>query len=271
MSEEAKFRQKLDKKLKVAVGNSRNSKQGIKKDHLRVLNDKPYNIQNGDKRNSKSSSECKTLSDRRRKRVFAAVDGSAHDATGAPYRKVLSSRKGQNQGKRNDKSIRSMWVSNGPEDVGSTNKATSLKLKKVVKSTQESHGKLRAISKQVYKTDVGAKGSLKKHVENISNSRKRLDQSPNASPLLSAKKTLVDDSEILNDKPKKRKRVIRIDPYDISNKRLDDGMSINGQFLSFFFFLFVRHLAICFLILSCYFFSALIKHYVINNYVHILK
>ncbi|GKV20797.1 hypothetical protein SLEP1_g30864 [Rubroshorea leprosula] len=227
MSEEAKFRQKLDKKLKVAIGKSKNSKQGIEKDYLSVLNGKPHKIQNGDKRNSKSSSECKTVSDRRRKRVFAAMDGSAHDATGAPYRKALSSRKGQDQRKRNDKSIRSMWVSNGPEDIGSTNKATSLKLKNVVKSTQESHGKLRTNSKQLYKTDVGAKGSLKKHVKNISNSRKRMDQSPNASPLLSAKKTLVGDSEILDDQPKKRKRVIRLDPYDISNKRLDDGMSIN--------------------------------------------
>ncbi|KAK4765474.1 hypothetical protein SAY86_026564 [Trapa natans] len=33
-----------------------------------------------------------------------------------------------------------------------------------------------------------------------------------------------DDSTMEDDKPKRRKRVIRIDPHDISNKRLDDGI-----------------------------------------------
>ncbi|KAG8387930.1 hypothetical protein BUALT_Bualt02G0072500 [Buddleja alternifolia] len=41
-----------------------------------------------------------------------------------------------------------------------------------------------------------------------------------------AKKQLSTDSE---DKPKKSKRVIRIDPHDISNKRLDDDISNSGN------------------------------------------
>ena len=45
------------------------------------------------------------------------------------------------------------------------------------------------------------------------------------------------DDEVADAMKKKRKRVIRIDPYDISNKRLDDGISSEGQcFLCFMFY-----------------------------------
>ncbi|KAG2394990.1 GTP-binding protein [Vigna angularis] len=37
-----------------------------------------------------------------------------------------------------------------------------------------------------------------------------------------------DDAETLDERPKKKKRVIKLDPYDISNKRLDDGIGVNG-------------------------------------------
>ncbi|KAL6504941.1 hypothetical protein OROHE_023323 [Orobanche hederae] len=44
------------------------------------------------------------------------------------------------------------------------------------------------------------------------------------------KKSLVTDSDLTNAPlPKKKKRVIRIDPHDISNKRLDDGIAGNGN------------------------------------------
>lgn len=46
-----------------------------------------------------------------------------------------------------------------------------------------------------------------------------------------SKKSLTDDSNTIDDRPKKKKRVIRIDPHDLSNKRLDDGISINSQYL----------------------------------------
>ena len=42
-----------------------------------------------------------------------------------------------------------------------------------------------------------------------------------------------DDAEMLDDRPKKKKRVIKIDPHDISNKRLDDGIGINGRWFIF--------------------------------------
>jgi len=90
--------------------------------------------------------------------------------------------------------------------------------------------------------DFGGTGSLKKRTKSKSDSNKRLDlsqnKSPDVSPSKSAKKKdhrkrrLDDDSEVQDDQPKKSKRVIRIDPHDVSNKRLDDGIVINGEYLS---------------------------------------
>ncbi|KAK9126794.1 hypothetical protein Scep_015640 [Stephania cephalantha] len=42
------------------------------------------------------------------------------------------------------------------------------------------------------------------------------------------KKDKKDEEEVENDTPKKRKR-IKLDPYDVSNKRMDDGVSIDGK------------------------------------------
>ncbi|KAK9154083.1 hypothetical protein Sjap_001563 [Stephania japonica] len=42
------------------------------------------------------------------------------------------------------------------------------------------------------------------------------------------KKDKKDEEEIVNDTPKKRKR-IKLDPYDVSNKRMDDGVSMDGK------------------------------------------
>lgn len=43
------------------------------------------------------------------------------------------------------------------------------------------------------------------------------------------KKNITDDSEVMDEKPKKKKRRIRLDPHDTSNKRLDDAVAINNQ------------------------------------------
>jgi len=42
------------------------------------------------------------------------------------------------------------------------------------------------------------------------------------------KKKKKSEDESVDAKPKRKKRVIRIDPYDISNKRLDDGNVLDG-------------------------------------------
>lgn len=47
------------------------------------------------------------------------------------------------------------------------------------------------------------------------------------------KKSLLDDSKTTpDDRPKKKKRVIRIDPHDFTNKRMDDAKVTSGQYHS---------------------------------------
>jgi len=49
---------------------------------------------------------------------------------------------------------------------------------------------------------------------------------------------LEDDAKSLDDRPwKKKKRVMRIDPYDISNKRLDDSIAVDGTNFIFLYIL----------------------------------
>ncbi|KAJ7964304.1 putative GTP binding protein [Quillaja saponaria] len=82
--------------------------------------------------------------------------------------------------------------------------------------------------------DGDTSGSLRKRGTRKSEFIKKSSYT-NASPTSSDKRTirggkkLNDDSVVIDDQPKKRKRVIRIDPYDISNKRLDDSIVIDGN------------------------------------------
>ncbi|MQM05955.1 hypothetical protein Taro_038775, partial [Colocasia esculenta] len=59
------------------------------------------------------------------------------------------------------------------------------------------------------------------HHNTIGNKDKLLDKS--SKKLVYGRKTLKDDSTASNVPAKKRKKIIRIDPYDISNKRIDDS------------------------------------------------
>ena len=166
-------------------------------------------------------------------------------------------KKGQNQvksdfdtAKGNKNSHRSMWVSKRLEDATSETKCSFREVKDRVESASASY---RTRTKDVDKVDVGWAGSLKKTTKSKYDSSKRLDIShkkySDLPPSKSAKKNvqekrrLDDDTEVLDDKPKKSKRVIRIDRNDISNKRLDDGVVINGQYLSCYYLHFLLQLS----------------------------
>ena len=141
--------------------------------------------------------------------------------------------------KNNKKSHRTTWTSSKTDNSTSETRYSSRKRKETIESARESN---RTTAKDVDGMDFGGTGSSKKHVKSTSDSSKRLDLNqkkfPDVSPSKSAKKKvqgkrgLDDDSEVLDEQPKKSKRVIRIDPHDISNKRLDDGIVIYGQYLS---------------------------------------
>ncbi|KAH8479971.1 hypothetical protein H0E87_030250 [Populus deltoides] len=104
-------------------------------------------------------------------------------------------------------------------------------LKKQTKSKFES-GKQSAKTKEEDKLESGRNALLKKQKKSSYDSSKRLDHSQSksakVSPSVSIKKSVQNkkspaDSEITDEQPHKRKR-IRLDPYDTSNKRLDDGI-----------------------------------------------
>ncbi|XP_030505608.1 uncharacterized protein LOC115720600 [Cannabis sativa] len=148
--------------------------------------------------------------DKTRKRIYAnrqtggevVFDGNVD----RPNRKPLS-KKWQSQGKDDvvgakgkNVSPRSMWVSSKLEDTSSEAKVSSHKAKNTVENERISH---------VART----KGIDKKKSQDMysSNSTKKWGKD---------KKNQAEDLEVLDEQPKKSKRVIRIDPHDISNKRL---------------------------------------------------
>nr|POE55095.1 putative gtp-binding protein engb [Quercus suber] len=271
MSGEAGLKFKLNKKLKIASGRSRNSKDGSRKFGRTLNNDRNGNIKrmNSDRKkrriyaeqdmvgevdysdnerapskkfertlnNDRNGNFKRMTSDGKKKRVYAEQDifGEVDysDNERAPSRKA-SSKKEQKQLKGDNKSSHSIWVSKRLEDATSETKRSSRKFKDTVKSAQTSN---RTKTKDVDNMNVGRADSLKKPTKSKYDSSKRVDISeekfPDVSPSKSAKKNvqekrrLDEGTEVIGDMPKKKKeRVIRIDPHDISNKRLDDGLVI---------------------------------------------
>lgn len=201
-------------------------------------------------------------SDRKRKRIYADQYGDRGTTNNRKVKnsKALSKR-GQSQViddsvKRKSRTVsplRSIWVSNKlkasrkVEDtsvqVSSVKRHTKVNevdtlyddrnclLKKQTKSKFES-GKQSAKAKEEDKLESGRNALLKKQKKSSYDSSKRLDHSQSksakVSPSVSIKKSVQNkkspaDSEIADEQPHKRKR-IRLDPYDTSNKRLDDGI-----------------------------------------------
>ncbi|XP_021279133.1 uncharacterized protein LOC110412827 [Herrania umbratica] len=251
MSGEAGLRHKLNKKLKTAIGKPKkySYREGIRcsvgkggviggksssstgfKSRKRSTNNR-YGVAEGSDDGEVDSEEKQTKAvniDRRRKRVDAEqlmsyknIEATSRKASSKKQQKMVNGDLSKGR-KGNDKAIRSIWVSRTLEDATSTRKATSRNPKNVGRS-----------AKEVDETDSASNDSSNKHAKPKANSSKRLDHSSNASALTSAKKIVRDkkslnnDSEVLDDQPKKKKRVIRLDPYDISNKRLDDGIAID--------------------------------------------
>lgn len=261
MSEDAGVRLKLNKKLKISIGKSKNHRKGNENSvekggafgrkrnstvvsKSRKRNSNRYGVTEGSNDREVHFEEEETHSkpvmlnyDRRRKRVDSdnLISYKNNNLEGTDrHRKAASSSSSSEKHRKmvkhdlskgrkgNDKSIRSIWVS---PDVTSTTKAIPRNPKTAARSAKEED-----------EMDTALNDSSKKHTKVKAKAKANLDQNANASPLISVKKkvrdkkSLKNDSEVLDDKPKKKKRVIRLDPYDISNKRLDDGTAINGQY-----------------------------------------
>ncbi|GMI96906.1 hypothetical protein like AT5G58370 [Hibiscus trionum] len=209
MSEKAGFNLKLNKKPKIAMGKPKN--------YINREGTKP-SFEKGGATGRKSNSngrKFKGTDDGRRKRVDSDqlmsfkidknLEATQRKASSGKHLKMVSS--DLNKGRKGNGK-----ASPPLENVTNTGKATSRNPKNVSRSAKE----------------VAENDSSKKHVNANAraNSTKRLDHLPSPRKIVRAKKSLKLDSEVVDEKPKKKKR-IRLDPYDTSNKRLDDGTAID--------------------------------------------
>ncbi|OMO82969.1 hypothetical protein CCACVL1_11637 [Corchorus capsularis] len=249
MSEEAMLKHKMNKRLKIAaLGKPKKyiSKEGTKnnagkrgslggksdfntpaRSRKRTSNRYGVTEANYDREAYLKEKHKRAVNyDRRRKRVDADQTLMSHKNVDEPseraaFKKLSKMVKADlnKVNKDNGNAIRSIWVSRPKKNATSSRNVKNLG----TSSKEEGDGMDRG----------GSDASSKKHfkAKAKANSSKRLEQSSIASTLTSSKKkvrnkkSLNDDSEVLEDQPKKKKRVIRLDPYDTSNKRLDDGIA----------------------------------------------
>ncbi|KDP45722.1 hypothetical protein JCGZ_17329 [Jatropha curcas] len=174
-----------------------------------------YHSQQGNRSMLDGKGKVPVNSDRKTKRIFADQYVDAELTTGRKTKE------------RNRKvPPRSIWVSSRMKDATSS-----------TAHAQEFNGEWTSKGKEADVLGCNTYGLLKKHNQRKSDRSKRLIQSQtkhsDVSPSAYAKKTvrkkqsLTNDDSELDDQPKKKKRIIRLDPHDISNKRLDDGIVTN--------------------------------------------
>lgn len=242
MSADVGSRSKLTKKLKISALKSKSTKD-TKKKAERNHGDS----EDGGRRNLGSQ--------KTRKRIYADQEIGGEVVSNGnverPKRKSVS-RKRQSQeevvivvkakGSGSSVSPRTMWGSGKLEDASSKTRVSSRKAKKAVEG-ERVYGVTRAKGINKDSVEVGGEdtGLLKKRTKSKSDSSKGLDPSKkkaqdasfsnSTKKKVKDKKKLGEDLDVQVEQPKKKKRVIRIDPYDISNKRLDDGIENIGKFL----------------------------------------
>ncbi|XP_031386795.1 uncharacterized protein LOC116200184 [Punica granatum] len=190
-------------------------------------------VRNGDNHNHERTKRGSKSILMDKKRIFAELPRSP---SSSPSRSRSSSKRKQSLLLSSNKLLgeegsdgpsRSMWVSGGKAGasfqakVGKT-RATSLTLKTEVKDTERwNAGKQKSPAKKHSMDSSGhlvQKQGVRAEVPSSTTARRRQQEKRDAHG---------DHPEVKDDQPKKRKRVIRLDPHDISNKRLDDGIVVH--------------------------------------------
>ncbi|XP_010253151.1 PREDICTED: uncharacterized protein LOC104594530 isoform X2 [Nelumbo nucifera] len=149
-------------------------------------------------------------------------------------------------GKSSKKALLSLRLHGGMKELSYDSKSSSHRLGIQKGSAEVSNEKIKSkvktVEGKVYsKLDGSEDDSLKKHGKSMSEPTKHTGQKQHRHMARSLEKTLRkmrrdkkaldNDCAVPDAPPKKRKRVIRIDPHDISNKRLDDGISANESYV----------------------------------------
>lgn len=246
MSAETGSRDKINKKLKLAIKRSKNSKDDVKTlDSRRKVFQGNKEVQrtssagrfskrvNGGKERHQVEIDDKNRfklvnSDRKRKRIYADQDtgvneGTFHKNVGIPNGKTLSwdKRKGTMEGRVNAGGLSNRKRSlkggrSSGEDESDDNKSSSKSVRPVRLRSKVEDATVE--SKRPSRRPKDTKGQNKHPDVSLVKPTKRT---------VKDKKSLDDNSVAADNRPKKKKRVIRIDPYDITNKRLDDGIVTN--------------------------------------------
>lgn len=180
-------------------------------------------------------------SDKKRKRIYADkppdVERLSNDNVGLPARR-FSSRTVQNE--LNDHYHEERRTTKGNSSgFGDLSRKGSL-AGRGKSGESELLGKKKSIAKIKAAEVEGVRNDkLKKIAKSNSDVAKQMEQnhgkravgSPErpSKKKVQYKKNTPDDSEVMDEKPKKKKRRIRLDPHDTSNKRLDDAIAINDQ------------------------------------------
>lgn len=265
MPSEASLREKLKKKTKFVVSTSRNSTRRTKKDEFSFEKSGVFDRGNESEGKLKRRVKFKGMqlgeevdergklrnldSSGKKKRVYAK---EGRDRIGRLENGVATSNKKKTLFKRGEKQVkndpvegnnghRTMWVPGKSRNAGSRGKRLNHTGKEgkedVVLDTAKHKGKAKEVGKMGFVgADDQGSGLVKRSREKKSELSKGKTQevaSPSSSFARKKPRDKAwlddDDAETRDDRPKKKKRVIKLDPYDISNKRLDDGIGIDGS------------------------------------------
>ncbi|XP_050220115.1 uncharacterized protein LOC126670432 [Mercurialis annua] len=119
---------------------------------------------------------------------------------------------------------RTIWVPNSVKADSSRNKHLSHDIIDETGNMKFSAGKQRTKAEEADKLDGRRNSVLQKQSKKKSDSSNHpyVPHSRSTKKIVLNKQSLVDGSSEVDTRPKKKKPKIRLDPYDISNKRLDD-------------------------------------------------
>lgn len=229
MSEEPSLGLRLKKKLKLAVG-----KAPGRKNFDRRTRDGDTIAGTGSVEKAARKAKLRPATAHvKRQRIYGGQDS---DVKVTPFTDVATHRRKSLSRRRNDAEVVGKSRDESLNHASLQGKFSLKKQENGVRSPKVSYekGKIREGK------DYNVESTRKRFSKNTIDSSKTLDSTENkswgvtpdpAKRRVFKKRSANGDPELLIDQPKKRKRVIRLDPYDLSNKRLDDGI-ITGELIS---------------------------------------
>lgn len=234
--------------------NKKTSKEGVgRKRNLKLKYEDKEGV--GSKRNWKSRNGdkgCEAViegnSSQRRKRIYAdydigrerALDNNVEIPNRKSLTKRMENRDRYDSGKRKQttgaKSSEFEEASRKASIAGGRkSKESELLDKKKLRGKVQGTNKVKIVEDNGFKSNMLRGNAKIKYLSTQKldhGQRKHVVYSVEKPPkkMVQGKKNSASDFEVMEDRPKKKKKGIRIDPHDISNKRLDDGIASKGQY-----------------------------------------